>query len=78
MLICTYCDHKRITRFYNKLSIKSERCAKCNDKHLKVKDLSYVKIDTYAGSPDFDEEKEIAKMLDNLVPEGFTFPDGYF
>lgn len=55
---CMYCGHKWEKMAYNKQSIEDEKCPKCNDSTLKVKDLEASKIDYYQGSPPFPPKEE--------------------
>lgn len=57
-LECTYCGHKWEKTIYNKSSIESERCPKCKDASLKVRDLAKTKVDYYKGSPPFPPGKD--------------------
>jgi DNA-directed RNA polymerase subunit RPC12/RpoP len=57
-LECTYCGHKWEKTFYNKHSIEAERCPRCKDASLKVKDLAKTKVDYYQDSPPFPPKKD--------------------
>jgi hypothetical protein len=43
---------------YNKATIENEICPICKDKNLKVVDLAVSKVDYYAGTKPFKEEKD--------------------
>jgi 5-methylcytosine-specific restriction endonuclease McrA len=50
---CTYCGHKWNKTAYDKQSVEDEKCPKCKDLTLKVRDVQVSKIDYYQGSPPF-------------------------
>jgi hypothetical protein len=52
-LECTYCGHKWTKALYSKHTVVAEKCPKCRDSKIKVKDLSVAKVDYYEGSPSF-------------------------
>lgn len=54
---CTYCGHKWEKPVYNKQSIEEEKCVRCGDSNLKVRDASVSKIDAYKGCPAFPPKK---------------------
>ncbi len=56
-LICKYCDHKWDTHIYSRDAAFKTKCAKCGDRHIRVKDIEDDVIDTYAGSPPFPKEE---------------------
>ncbi len=57
-LTCTYCGYVTTKDIYSKLGIEKERCMKCNDRHLKIRDRYATDINYYEGCPPFpDEEK---------------------
>ena len=55
---CLYCDHVWGKHMYNKATIENEICPICKDKNLKVVDLAVSKVDYYAGTKPFKEEKD--------------------
>lgn len=64
--ICRYCDHKWERNVYGTQGLENERCPKCNDLDIQIKDLSKTKIDTYAGAPAFKEKEEETGELPGL------------
>ncbi len=56
-IVCQYCDFKWIQAIYSPDNV-DQKCLKCKDTNLVVKDLSKVQLDTYIGCPAFPEEKE--------------------
>lgn len=67
---CTYCGKKWSRLIYARESLDSEKCSKCNDKNLKVRDQAKSKIDYYGGSPPFPVE-----MAD--IFEAYRHYDGF-
>jgi hypothetical protein len=57
-LECLYCGHKWEKNAYNAISLESERCPRCKDSNLKVKELSKSKVDYYVGCPPFPKKEE--------------------
>ena len=51
-LTCRYCGHKWEKTVYANVHI-DDKCPKCDDRNIDVKELSKSKIDTYAGAPEF-------------------------
>lgn len=60
---CKYCGKQWRDVFYSEASIKNQRCRYCDDKNLKVRDLTDSRIDYYVGCPPFPSEVE--KIEDN-------------
>lgn len=58
-LTCKYCNYKVIKDYYSKSFATGDKCDRCGDSHLIIKDLEKSKIDQYKDSPAFsDTEKE--------------------
>jgi hypothetical protein len=54
-LHCQYCGYKSEREVFDPKYLKGDRCRKCNDLNLVVRELSAVKIDTYK----MDQEKKV-------------------
>ncbi len=54
---CLYCGYKWERNVYMRTSMDNEKCLKCKDSHLKVRDMNDVKVNYYLGSPDFPSDK---------------------
>jgi hypothetical protein len=72
---CTYCGHKWEKAVYNKQSIEDEKCVRCGDSNLKVRDASVSKVDAYKGCPAFPQKK-ITLNDWNMVGADFAFGEG--
>lgn len=62
-LECTYCGYTYEKEFFYGGTAEFERCAKCKDRHLIIRDKKEVKIDTYAGATPFPEELIVLEEL---------------
>ena len=51
--ICQYCNHSWQSNYMSKETLY---CIKCNDSHIRVKDLKSSEVDYYAGSPEFEDD----------------------
>lgn len=61
LFICRYCDHKWRKHVYSN-TVTDEKCLRCGDTNIDVKELSKARIDSYIGCPPFPEkpiEKDI-------------------
>ena len=68
VIICLYCDHKETRQYFSKSMVKGDKCSRCGDKNLKVKEESSTKIDTYIGCPEFpDTESKDDDKYDNYL-----------
>lgn len=54
-LECCYCGYKWEKIVYNKQSVEDEKCPKCSDTSLIVRDAT-AKIDPYKGCPSFPDK----------------------
>lgn len=71
LLICRYCDNKWTRNVYGKASLE-EKCVKCGDTNIDVKELSKTKIDSYVGCPPF-KEKEKEQKQDFILGSDWRF-----
>lgn len=58
LIICTYCGKTWTKVVYAMNAIENEKCSKCGDRNLDVRDNSKSKINYYAGSPPFPVKKD--------------------
>lgn len=56
-LTCKYCNYSWQDTFYNEMSVKNQRCEKCGDKDLKVRDYKDEIVDYYVGCTPFPEKE---------------------
>lgn len=52
-LTCTYCGHVWNEDVYSEYSLNGKKCVKCQDKKIKVKNLTASKVNYYEGAPEF-------------------------
>ena len=62
VIICKYCGFEEIKVVYNKNSLVDQKCGKCGDTDLILKNAGN-KIDQYEGCPPFPEKG--TKELEN-------------
>lgn len=62
LFICRYCNNHWTKHVYSGAS-PEEKCLKCGDSNIDVKELSKYKIDSYIGCPPFP-----VKPLDKDIP----------
>ena len=63
LLTCLYCNHKWERNLYMGDAFE-EKCGKCGDSNIDVKDLAKTKIDGYLGCKPFPD-KEVKEESGN-------------
>lgn len=58
LLICTYCGKKWERTVYGISNVENERCSKCGDTKIEVRDNSKSKVDYYSGCPAFPKKPD--------------------
>jgi len=69
-ITCKYCNYKKVKVVYNQNSLIDDKCDKCGDTNLEIRDLSKTKIDGYKGCKPFPEKKDSKKDSDYNVGDG--------
>jgi hypothetical protein len=60
LLVCRYCAYSWERNMYMGEAFQ-EKCWKCGDTNIDVKDMAKTKIDGYVGCPEFPEKKKEIK-----------------
>lgn len=56
-LTCQYCNWKWRLHIYSDSKIEN-KCNKCGDTNITVKELNKTRVDAYQGCPPFEEKKQ--------------------
>ena len=66
-ITCWYCDHTVYKTVYDQRGLQDLTCIICKDPNLIIKDVAKDRLDTYAGSPPFEDKKDSDKFENESI-----------
>jgi hypothetical protein len=75
-IMCRYCGFKLVKEIYGQSSLENEKCIKCGDRDLDVKEFSKSTVDYYQGCPPFPDKNSVRKEPETIsTPNDWGFAD---